>query len=92
MHIERWREDYNRVRQHSSFGYRRPAPEAIALGRPERSEGGPAAGKQASGTILIRTTHMGGSMSGVEKVRLDTERNLLSLAGEPGGGQDPFTL
>ena len=27
--IERWRRDYNRVRPHSSLGYRPPAPEAI---------------------------------------------------------------
>jgi len=30
--IERWREHYNRVRPHSSLGYRPPAPEAIAFG------------------------------------------------------------
>ncbi len=29
--IERWREHYNRVRPHSSLGYRPPAPEAIAV-------------------------------------------------------------
>jgi putative transposase len=29
--IERWREHYNRVRPHSSLGYRPPAPEAILL-------------------------------------------------------------
>jgi len=29
--IERWREHYNRVRPHSSLGYRPPAPEAIQL-------------------------------------------------------------
>ena len=29
--IERWREHYNRVRPHSSLGYRPPAPEAIAF-------------------------------------------------------------
>jgi len=28
--IERWRQHYNRVRPHSSLGYRPPAPEAIA--------------------------------------------------------------
>jgi putative transposase len=27
--VERWRRDYNRVRPHSSLGYRPPAPEAI---------------------------------------------------------------
>ena len=29
--IERWREHYNRVRPHSSLGYRPPAPEAITF-------------------------------------------------------------
>ena len=29
--IERWREHYNRVRPHSSLGYRPPAPEAILV-------------------------------------------------------------
>jgi len=29
--IERWRQHYNRVRPHSSLGYRPPAPEAIAI-------------------------------------------------------------
>ncbi len=27
--VERWRQNYNRVRPHSSLGYRPPAPEAI---------------------------------------------------------------
>ncbi|MCK4696720.1 MAG: transposase, partial [Dehalococcoidia bacterium] len=27
--IEEWRREYNRVRPHSSLGYRPPAPEAI---------------------------------------------------------------
>jgi putative transposase len=27
--VERWREEYNQVRPHSSLGYRPPAPEAI---------------------------------------------------------------
>ena len=29
--VERWRQEYNRVRPHSSLGYRPPAPEAIQL-------------------------------------------------------------
>ena len=29
--IERWRQHYNRVRPHSSLGYRPPAPEATLL-------------------------------------------------------------
>jgi transposase InsO family protein len=32
--VERWRREYNRVRPHSSLGYRPPAPEAILLGPP----------------------------------------------------------
>ena len=31
MLIERWRQHYNRIRPHSSLGYRPPAPEALAL-------------------------------------------------------------
>ena len=27
--IEKWRQEYNRIRPHSSLGYRPPAPEAI---------------------------------------------------------------
>ena len=27
--IERWRQEYNHIRPHSSLGYRPPAPEAI---------------------------------------------------------------
>ena len=29
--IERWRQQYNRLRPHSSLGYRPPAPEALLL-------------------------------------------------------------
>ena len=29
--IERWRQQYNRMRLHSSVGYRPPAPEALLL-------------------------------------------------------------
>jgi transposase InsO family protein len=32
--VERWRQDYNRVRPHSSLGYRPPAPEAVLPGPP----------------------------------------------------------
>ena len=28
--VERWRQEYNQVRPHSSLGYRPPAPEAFA--------------------------------------------------------------
>jgi transposase InsO family protein len=31
---ERWRRDYNRIRPHSSLGYRPPAPQAILPGPP----------------------------------------------------------
>jgi putative transposase len=33
--VERWREHYNKIRPHSSLGYRPPAPEAIAWSPPE---------------------------------------------------------
>jgi putative transposase len=32
VHIERWRDQYIRVRPHNSLGYRAPAPEAILAG------------------------------------------------------------
>ncbi len=32
--IERWRQEYNRLRPHSSLGYRPPAPEATCLKPP----------------------------------------------------------
>jgi len=32
--IEQWRDEYNRVRPHSSLGYRPPVPETIAAGPP----------------------------------------------------------
>lgn len=42
--VERWRQEYNRIRPHSSLGYRPPAPEAVLprrihslLSRPEVS-------------------------------------------------------
>ena len=38
--IERWRQQYNRVRPHSSLGYRPPAPKALLLNpAPLRSAG-----------------------------------------------------
>ncbi len=44
--VERWRQEYNRIRPHSSLGYRPPAPEAVQprrihslLPRPEMSLG-----------------------------------------------------
>jgi len=65
--IERWRDHYNRVRPHSSLGYRPPAPEAIllpgALGGsapeppafpPPESEGGP--GAQEDLTLITAGT------------------------------------
>lgn len=33
--IERWRQEYNRIRPHSSLGYRPPAPEAIETQSPD---------------------------------------------------------
>jgi transposase InsO family protein len=41
--IEEWRRHYNRVRPHSSLGYRPPAPETIRMPGPGRSSGGGAA-------------------------------------------------
>ncbi len=44
--VERWRQEYNRFRPHSSLGYRPPAPEAVRpaamvnTGLPERIIGG----------------------------------------------------
>jgi len=32
--IERWRQEYNQIRPHSSLGYRPPAPEAVAAAPP----------------------------------------------------------
>lgn len=32
--VERWRQEYNRLRPHSSLGYRPPAPEAVLVGPP----------------------------------------------------------
>jgi len=36
---ERWRQEYNTVRPHSSLGYRPPAPEVTELLRPTDLEG-----------------------------------------------------
>jgi transposase InsO family protein len=33
--VERWRQEFNRIRPHSSLGYRPPAPEAIELHSPD---------------------------------------------------------
>jgi len=42
--IEEWRRHYNRVRPHSSLGYRPPAPETVQVARPQISSSeGPAA-------------------------------------------------
>jgi transposase InsO family protein len=48
--IERWREHYNRVRPHSSLGYRPPAPVAIDVPaiREKQHRGGPAPTPPAS--------------------------------------------
>jgi putative transposase len=41
--IEQWRRHYNRVRPHSSLGYRPPAPETVPRARSQSSSGaGPA--------------------------------------------------
>lgn len=37
--IEKWRRNYNRVRPHSSFRYRPPAPETMQVARPQTSSG-----------------------------------------------------
>jgi transposase InsO family protein len=41
--IEGWRRHYNRVRPHSSLGYRPPAPEAVLMARPQIRSGKAAA-------------------------------------------------
>ncbi|WP_137128483.1 integrase core domain-containing protein, partial [Roseomonas sp. HF4] len=42
--IEEWRRHYNRVRPHSSLGYRPPAPETVPMARSQiSSEAGAAA-------------------------------------------------
>jgi transposase InsO family protein len=38
--IEEWRRHYNRVRPHSSLGYRPPAPETAPMARSQISSGG----------------------------------------------------
>ena len=38
--IEEWRRHYNRVRPHSSLGYRPPAPETAPMARSQTSSGG----------------------------------------------------
>ena len=38
--IEEWRRHYNRVRPHSSLGYRSPAPETVPMARSQISSGG----------------------------------------------------
>ena len=38
--IEEWRRHYNRVRPHSSLGYRPPAPETVPMARSQISSGG----------------------------------------------------
>ena len=38
--IEAWRRHYNRVRPHSSLGYRPPAPETVPMARSQISSGG----------------------------------------------------
>ena len=52
--IEQWRVHYNRVRPHSSLGYRPPAPEAIVPGVPTLPSGQPgtAGSHQSSVTML----------------------------------------
>ena len=41
--IEEWRQHYNRVRPHSSLGYRPPAPETLPVTRAQLSSGAGAA-------------------------------------------------
>src|SRR4051794_29971080 len=38
--IEEWRQHYNRIRPHSSLGYRPPAPEAVAMAGRGSGSGG----------------------------------------------------
>lgn len=43
--IERWRQHYNRIRPHSSLGYRPPAPEALAVPAITEKEHGGGSGR-----------------------------------------------
>jgi putative transposase len=61
--IEEWRRHYNRVRPHSSLGYRPPAPETVPMARSQISSGAGAAAMahQNSAWItpwgLVRCSH-----------------------------------
>jgi hypothetical protein len=66
--IERWRQHYNRVRPHSSLGYRPPAPEAVLIGglSPGCSESSPGSAELASGSAdmsSVSTASSPGSVS-----------------------------
>lgn len=43
MLIEQWRRHYNRVRSHSSLGYRQPAPEMVPMASSQVGSGAGAA-------------------------------------------------
>jgi hypothetical protein len=55
--IERWRQHYNRIRPHSSLGYRPPAPETIMLGPRGGSAPTPPASSppESTGTLVSIT-------------------------------------
>ena len=52
--IEQWRVHYNRIRPHSSLGYRPPAPEVVVAAVPAFPPGqpGPTGSHQPSLTLL----------------------------------------
>lgn len=53
--IERWREHYNKIRPHSSLGYRPPAPEAKLPPDLLSTAGGFRADRPSQNTLLVVT-------------------------------------
>jgi len=91
VRIERWRVHYNTKRQHSSLGYRPPAPETVAIGPLERSAEpcfaphGSAAGERVPTTLFLTGTHTGAGHTddGTERSPHDDEVHLWSPIVKP---------